>query len=60
MPSIPHFWEYCPARENPGFPTREFPGGQYFANPDFNFIKNYLDQNLLPTYQQQHLPRRTF
>ena len=27
MPSITNFWEYCPARENPGFPTREFPGG---------------------------------
>ena len=23
------FWEYCPARENPGFPTSVFPGGQY-------------------------------
>ena len=35
LPSIAqycHFWEYCPARENLGFPTWVFPGGQYFAN----------------------------
>ena len=35
LPSIAqyyHFWEYCPARENPGFPTWVFPGGPYFAN----------------------------
>ena len=35
LPSIAqycHFWEYCPAQENLGFPTWVFPDGQYFAN----------------------------
>ena len=39
LPSIAqycHFLEYCPARENPDFTTWVFPGGQYFANLDFN------------------------
>ena len=45
LPSIAqycHFWEYCPAWENPGFPTWVFPGGQYFANLGENGCRNYF------------------
>ena len=63
LPSIAqycNFLEYCPAWENPGFPTWVFPGSQYFANLDMKYQPatinrswdSTLDKNLNLVYRR--------
>jgi len=38
LPSIAHFSEYCPGRENPGFPGGFSRGRVFHANPEHNLF----------------------